>query len=558
MRYACFDTQVSDVNDTETRLLSCLQCEELVDQNLDDFFKYIRNTLDPKQVCKSTGYCHTSGRDMTSEVVRPSLEDFVNVMPVSTPEVPLIKLTPAKSVTTKVNPVNCLLCKQVAKWVMTKLKDNKTEVSVVEALDVVCDKIFTKGKKLDCKEFVSRYTHEIIQLIIQEDDPKTVCRLLDVCSARIFEQPTLIERTCDACMRSTETFMHMLPVVGQSNNTATTPLLLIYLCESLGMQEDCVEFMERHAPFMRVFMERRRNPRQVCDAIDLCTKYSTDVVVEPVTETEEMEVESLPTCFVCKRIVKWINHQVKDNRTEAAIEAALGDVCKFVKDIDNCHLRVAAWSEKLVQVMKTATDTELTCDLMGVCAFPFSGSAIEREQEDEVITEVPTTTPTPKRSACYECQHIAHFIQRELNDYDKEKEIDDFVIHSVCDKVTQEAVRATCTSFITEYGPSIMQIIALKAFDPKMVCERDLGICPKTVPVLQDEDFEILRPTSQKTCDACVHTVKELDALLATESIDKDIAKVAARVCSRMPADRQRQVRIPRKVINKPLELCLF
>jgi saposin len=479
--------------------------------------------------------------EITAEVSQPSLEDFVNVLPASSEAVvPLVKLTPAISVSTKVNPVNCLVCKQVAKWVMTKLKDNKTEISVVEALDEVCDKIFTKGKKLDCKEFVSRYTHEIIQLIIQEDDPKTVCRLLNVCNSRIDEQPTLVERTCNTCVKHTDTFMQMIPLVGKSNITATTPLLLIYLCESLGMEQDCIEYMEKHSPFMSAFMEQRRSSRQICDAIDLCTKYSVDVAVEPVAEIEEREVESLPTCFVCKRIVKWVNHQIKDNRTEAAIEAALEDVCKFVRDIENCHLRVAAWSERLVQAMKTATDTDLTCDLMGVC-LPSVGS-LEREQEDEVaVTEIPTTPPS-EASACYECKNIAHFIQTELYDYNKEKEIDDFVIHRVCDRVAQEGVRDTCTSFINEYGPSIMQMIAMKAFDPKIVCERDLRICPKTVPVFQDQDFEILRPTSQKTCDACVHTVKELDALLAVETIDKDIAKVAARVCGRIPADRQRQV----------------
>ena len=454
--------------------------------------------------------------------------------------VPLVKLTPAQTLVTR-NPMDCLICKQVARWVMTKLKDNKTEISVVQALDEVCDKIFTKGKAFDCKEFVSRYTHEMIQFIIQEDDPKTVCRLLNVCTSWISEETTLKDKTCSSCLTNTDSFRRLLPFNHNLNLSSTTPLLLIYLCESAGLDEDCVTFMERNRPFMSVFLREERTSREVCDAINLCEQQTLqEVVIEPETEVEEVQL--LPTCFVCKRIVKWVNHQIKDNRTEAAIEDALEDVCKFVKDVDNCHLRIAAWSQKLVQVMKTATDTDLTCELMGACGLVLP--SIEREEEEESIM---STTPPTEQGACHECQNFAHFIQTELYDYNKEKEVDDFLIERICDKIIQEAVKDTCKSFINEYGPSIMQQIAVKAFDPKKLCERELRLCPPSSVPEQQTDFEIIRPASERTCDTCVEVVKELDSLLAVEKIDKDISKVAARICSRVPSDRQKQVRNLRK-----------
>jgi len=460
--------------------------------------------------------------------------------------IPLIKLTPAMNVEeSTANPVNCLICKRVAKWIMKELEDNKTEVSVVQALDQVCDRIFSAGKSLDCKEFVSRYTHEIIQLIIQEDDPKTVCRLLNVCGARVDQ--TQQESNCNGCIESTDTFLKLFPLVSHPNRSSSAPLLLIYLCESGEVEGDCIQFMENHIETITPILKSNPNSRQICNAIDMCPKPQ-EVPIQTEVEETQSHVQSLPTCFVCKRIVKWVNEQIKENRTEAAIEAALRDVCHFLRDIDNCHERVADWSEKLIKVLKTATDSEIACDLMAVCGFP---SSVEREQEEIIIVnqeDTPTTTPPSTVStACHECQNIAHYIQARLNDYKTEKELDDFVIERICDQITQESIRETCTSFVNEYGPAVMQMIALKAFDPKIVCETELRICPRSLDTSSQEEneqeFEILPPTSQRTCDVCVNTVKELDSLLAVEQIDKDISKVAARVCSRVPVDRQKQVR---------------
>ncbi|KAI1280649.1 hypothetical protein HDE_13763 [Halotydeus destructor] len=82
--------------------------------------------------------------------------------------------------------------------------------------------------------------------------------------------------------------------------------------------------------------------------------------------------------------------------------------------------------------------------------------------------------------ACYECQSIAHFIQTELYDYQKEKEIDDWVIRRICSKVVSVIGRETCESFTEEYGPAILQLIAMQVFDPKGLCEKQLKLCPPT------------------------------------------------------------------------------
>lgn len=623
------------------------ECTEVLDKNLDNAFKFLREQLNPQSVCHSMGCCTDQAIDVPPSL--PSIEEVDNVVdtgdevvrgePLESVErisVPLIRLTPARrievssippvvipSTTTSPltsNPLDCLLCKQVAAWVMKKLKDNKTEVAVVQALDEVCDRLFKTGKKLDCEQFVKQYAHEAIQFIIQEDDPKTVCQLLGVCHHRRTEEAhrlrgseegDMSRRTestanvekeekeepssrnnCWSCLSGAD-FIHerMVKFEHYDNQEEVVTSALEDVCIAvLPEEEECPTFVAEFESDIRMYINRTSNVKNkqlrsaiICSSLELCPwKELTGQEMISILEGETGGVfasdfgpvefdagspghpdsdenrepsestsneRSLPTCFVCKRILKYINQNIGSNRSEAAIDAALNDICHVLRDISNCHTKIAEWRDEIVRVIQTASgNDDIACILMGVCAV---NDNQEGQPDSESEPEI-TTTPAPSKSVCVECRNIAHFIQTQLYDYNKEKQVDDFIIDNVCDKALDQTVRETCESFINEYGPAIMQVIAQKAFDPNVVCEKELRICPpqetssnpspstSSTPSL-DIDFVIMEPRSQRSCDACVKAVRELDALLAIEQIDRDISKVAAKICARIPSDRQRQ-----------------
>lgn len=71
--------------------------------------------------------------------------------------------------------LNCMVCKQVAQWAIEKLKDNRTEEAIVNALDQVCDRIFSAAQRPQCETFVKQYSDEIISILKQENDPGLIC-----------------------------------------------------------------------------------------------------------------------------------------------------------------------------------------------------------------------------------------------------------------------------------------------------------------------------------------------------------------------------------------------
>lgn len=106
--------------------------------------------------------------------------------------------------------LNCIICKQVAEWAIQKLKDNRTEEAIVNALDQVCDKIFSASQRPQCETFVKQYSDEIISVLKQENDPELICTLLGVCSATHTnnvpktDEGNLDSALCDNCMQASE------------------------------------------------------------------------------------------------------------------------------------------------------------------------------------------------------------------------------------------------------------------------------------------------------------------------------------------------------------------
>ena len=183
-------------------------------------------------------------------------------------------------------------------------------------------------------------------------------------------------------------------------------------------------------------------------------------------------------------------------------------------------------------VLQTATNADIGCQLLGECTtLNANTNTLESRTEPKVKSG----------EACFECESIAHFIQEQLYDFRKEKQIDDWITHSLCDKVDNVLAKETCDSFIQEYGPSILNLIALKAFDPKVLCQQTLKLCPTVgLPVIVPE-FELTHAKGG-ACDLCIDTVARLDAYLTSEETDKEIAEIAAQVCDEFDGHKKDEV----------------
>lgn len=103
----------------------------------------------------------------------------------------------------------------------------------------------------------------------------------------------------------------------------------------------------------------------------------------------------------------------------------------------------------------------------------------------------------------------------------------------------------------------------LKTFDPETLCGEQLKICPHTNATLTRSDVASSMATGDllstdvhqhhardnpieklSWCVACVASVEELDKMLASEPIDREIAVEASRVCAAISGRRKQQVRM--------------
>lgn len=538
--------------------------------------------MNPRQVCKSTGYCVASN---ASKKLFASFEDFVNLGPVDLAAVgarlptehlipghfvPLQTMAPAVKVS-KPDPVRCLMCKHIVSDVMKRIKDNKTEQAIVQALDGVCIRIFSEERKLQqCEKFVKEYTDEAIAIIIQENDPKRICQMLDVCAQRISE-PEVTGVTdldegkyCHQCqLASTWIFEKVKQSTVPFEEKVLNDTLAMVCTRALPVSEseNCQGFIEGKTERLKSLIRSHNDSLTLCKEIELCSQPTRGEDLERERETEVEPVNShapLPTCFVCKKIVQWIHDQLKGNRSEEAIESALAAVCHHLKNVAKCEEKTELWSRQIMTALRIGTEPEVLCITLGECAISTRVEASENEVELDVESRTERTVETVTEynniqgGVCYECQMIAHFIQRELYDYDKEKRVEDFVIDNICNRVKDETTRETCESFVTQYGPAILQLISQKAFDPKVLCQNELRVCPKihptpppTAAALEPKmDIELTNGSNKnQLCNICEESVRQLDSVLTTiASGEKEGEKVLSQVCSHFIEQKKQQV----------------
>ena len=557
---------------------------ELVDKNLDSLFKYLRERMNPRQVCKSTGYCAPATTDETrlpsaaaASAAAAAGEAIINLGPVDLVEseridgtvaphqletVPFLEMQPALAVS-KPDPVRCLMCKHIVSDVMKKIKDNKTEQMIIDKLDGVCTRILPQGRDVQqCEQLVTQYTREIVDLIIQENDPKKICQLLNICAQKKLSQSDEYA-FCDECQVAADWILER-----KMQNASQVTTAIDSVCSAalpVDVTENCQQFILEKRDALESSFRLHNDSLSLCRDVQLCDSPVHDNdETERETETLTAGAPPLPSCIICKKIVEWIHREIRGNKSEMVIEDALKRVCKHMKHVEQCDRKVEVWSRQIVTALKIGTDPNVLCLTLGECG-SLSGTdeAAENEIESFEHTESKTDRPnvlanteTPSTDlmingagVCYECQMIAHFIQQELYGFEQERRIQDFVISNVCRRAKDETIRETCTSFVNQYGSSIMQLISQEAFEPHKLCHVELRLCPKSVSpgsasVEPKLDIELTNSSSRnQLCSVCEDSVRQLDSVLSTlAASEKQAETLVVRVCSSFTDDKKQQV----------------
>ncbi|GAA6112088.1 prosaposin isoform X6 [Tachysurus ichikawai] len=146
------------------------------------------------------------------------------------------------------------------------IQDQTTEDEVVQAVEKVCS-ILPSTLSAQCKDLIDTYGQAIIELLIQEADPKTICSLLGLCrdASRTFV-PVMVKAEneaaglCGIC----KVFIQYAGGMLEQN------LRIICSIMPVEYSAQCEQFIEQHEPLFIQLLQQALDPEFVCMKLGAC------------------------------------------------------------------------------------------------------------------------------------------------------------------------------------------------------------------------------------------------------------------------------------------------
>uniref|UniRef100_A0A3Q4AJ94 Uncharacterized protein n=1 Tax=Mola mola TaxID=94237 RepID=A0A3Q4AJ94_MOLML len=172
-------------------------------------------SMDPKDICVHAGFCTAMKFTPLLKLLAPKAIPAAKMVPAAK-TVPALKLFPATKVElaadkptqpmvrVRESPL-CAICEFVMKQLEAMLEDQATEEEVIHAVEKVCTYL-PHTLSGQCKDLIETYGEAIIQLLVQQADPKTVCTVLALCNEARRAFVVTLDQThfkaggyCDVC-----------------------------------------------------------------------------------------------------------------------------------------------------------------------------------------------------------------------------------------------------------------------------------------------------------------------------------------------------------------------
>uniref|UniRef100_A0A3Q2NYE7 Prosaposin n=1 Tax=Fundulus heteroclitus TaxID=8078 RepID=A0A3Q2NYE7_FUNHE len=231
----------------------------------------------PKEICALAGFCASAKKSV------PMLNlEAAKVVPAK----PILaaKLFPAAKVESAAasrpmvrvrDSPTCAICEFVMKQLEAMLEDHKTEEEVVQAVEKVCT-FLPSSLSAQCKGLVDTYGEAIIELLVQQADPKTVCTVLGLCNdaSRAFivaldQSRFKVGGYCEVCK------MAVSYIDGILEKNATKEEIeeaVKKVCSFLPdtYRTECDQLVDQYEPMLVQLLLQMLDPDFVCTKVGAC------------------------------------------------------------------------------------------------------------------------------------------------------------------------------------------------------------------------------------------------------------------------------------------------
>jgi len=231
-------------------------------------------------------------------------------------------------------------------------------------------------------------------------------------------------------------------------------------------------------------------------------------------------------------VVSYIDTVIQNNKSEAAIEAALEKVCGILPGPlkTKCVQFVDTYGPILVQLIEKYSTPEQVCNALKVC---HNGTEMAESVSGNIVKTVKTIKDTAE---CTLCKYVLNFINLLITSNSSEEEIEK-ALGLVC-VILPAHYHTQCSNFVHQYGPIITELIA-ELDDPNVVCEW-LSMCKKSdnkfieIPALKTNKLTTL------PCNLCQYVVNYLDVIIQSNSTETKFEEELDKACKILPETKLR------------------
>lgn len=557
-------------------------CSATILTYFDTLYTHLQENFNAQNICHLSGQC--SNKFHKHEDIDTTLK--VEIRPLSS--VGMVDVN---------DDLPCKLCEQLVGHLKDLLVANTTETEFEEVLKGLCKQ--TNSFSTECIAIVDEYYPQIYEYLKKGLNCNIICKIMGICPTpgktvqnepiwplvprdageigmRVFQNANENLKNDNEELNKSQAETMQLPIerlvpfpmLGESLGTQgketcalceyilhfiqeaiTNPTTeekvkttLAKVCKKLpeSISEQCTQFVDLYGDAIVAILAQEIDPSQVCSMLHLCPDEKLMKMWQSIPKKYMLEkVQNKPSCPLCLLAVTQIYDVIKNNKTEANIEAQLDKLCIHLPHslVDECTELVKGYSKELIELLLADLTPQEVCVYIKLCdPTEHLGPRSEfiTDKDGEILTnEIPNDPINTEISDdlnnvdCVVCEFAMHYIDKFL-DNNKEKNKVENAVHSVCNHLPK-TIHKRCNRFVNKYASSIIDIIT-KDVSPKQVCSF-LGVCTKLIEEMKASITE---------CAMCKTIISKIN----DRTIDDNIEKAISKVCQYLPSNMEHKCTI--------------
>jgi len=469
--------------------------------------------------------------------------------------------------------------------VQNKITSNSTEEEIAELIKLnLCSQLPYDFLKDACNNMVTAYLPEIVEMVFDSQDLKSLCIIVDLCEGdrkiliklKLKKSPLFKSLSnlksgipCQIC----QTAIDELRTEDEDPNVQLKIMKYLEdnLCKFLGpYKQQCIDTINQYGPEIMQVLATELDSNAICSALGLCTdtlrhnsknKHEKNNLISKFSHSQLTKLtlplvkpSDVDLCADCEKLMDDVQNKITSNSTEEEIAELIKlNLCSqlpydFLKDA--CNNMVTAYLPEIVEMVFDSQDLKSLCIIVDLCEGDrkiLIKLKLKKSPLFKSLSNLKSGIP------CQICQTAIDELRTEDEDPNVQLKIMKYLEDNLCKFLGP--YKQQCIDTINQYGPEIMQVLATE-LDSNAICSA-LGLCTDTLRHNSKNKHEKINliskfshsqltkkmPTSEYhlkvngfECIICKELMKEVQSLIRNnDTIRFIIEEVQEELCERLP-----------------------